>query len=101
MKKITTKKDAEKLMSNFSKFASYDAVGEKYYFSFKDKDRGGKWTLMFYEKENTWSIHGLGENYCDDGETILDAKLIITFLYKNRKYVNSAIKEQSKLAASV
>lgn len=100
MKKIATKRDAEKLMKNFSEFASYDAAGMKHYFSFRDKERDGKWTLMYYERENTWSIHGVGETYCDDGETILEEKQVVSFLYKNRKHVNNAIKE-NKLATSV
>lgn len=101
MKIITTKRGAGSMMENFSEVASYDAAGSKYYFSFRDKDREGKWTLMFYERENKWTVHGVGPTYCDDGETSLDDKQVVDFLYKNRKCVNVVIKEKSKIPASV
>lgn len=92
---IKRKLDAMQLLEEFTNLASYDAEKQKYYFVFQDKERGGQYTLM--KKQNRWSIHGKGENYCDDGETIMNTTDdLLDFLWKHRAKINQSLKELKK-----
>lgn len=89
---IKKKLDAMQLLEEFTNIASYDYETEKHYFVFKDKERGGQYTLM--KKEERWSIHGKGEHYCDDGETMMnDIDILLDFLWKHRSKINQSIKQ--------
>ncbi|MFX3623224.1 MAG: hypothetical protein ACE3JP_04045 [Ectobacillus sp.] len=79
---MRTKADITAILAKFSSIASYDSHLEKYYLVFPDKKRGGIYTLM--KKEEQWSIHGKGEDYCDEQETFLSEKEVVDFLWKNR-----------------
>ncbi len=79
-------------LEEFTDIASYDYENEKHYFVFKDKERGGQYTLM--KKDERWSIHGKGENYCDDGETMMDdIDGLLLFIWKHRSKINQVLKE--------
>lgn len=79
-------------LEKFTDIASYDYENEKHYFVFKDKERGGQYTLM--KKDERWSIHGKGENYCDDGETMMDdIDGLLVFIWKHRSKINHVLKE--------
>ena len=93
MKTIVFKKDIVRFLKNFKKVSSYDEQGQKEYFVFADGQRKGRWTLMFYRDQNKWTIHGIGENYCDEGETTMERTELIDFIYRNRKSVNNSIRD--------
>ena len=93
MKLIVFKKDITKFLADFNRISSFDEKGRKEYFVFADGKRNGKWTLMFYRDENKWTIHGMGENYCDEGETVITEAELINFIYRNRKSVNNSIRQ--------
>jgi hypothetical protein len=88
---IRTKKDIEKFLNNLQETFEFDQEGEKYFFYFEDKERGGKLTIMNYS-EDKWTYHGVGEDYCDNEETLAEKKEIIDILWKNRKAVNEKLK---------
>ncbi len=92
MKLIVYKKDVYKFLKNFKNLSSFDEDGQKQYIVFKDKERDGQWTLMHYPADNTWTIHGKGSGYCDEGETSLTRNEVETFIYKNRKSVNTVLR---------
>ncbi|WP_043931827.1 hypothetical protein [Bacillus sp. EB01] len=94
MKSIVYKRDIENFLNGFSGVADYDFVGKKYYLVFEDSIRKGSWTLMHYEAGGKWTIHGKGENYCDEGEKELVKEDLINFIYKNRKYINRVLKKK-------
>ncbi|NRD78934.1 hypothetical protein HPT25_16340 [Bacillus sp. BRMEA1] len=100
MKLIVSKKDMEYFLNHFYEIAEYDSQGNKYYFVFEDTIRQGKWTLMNYEAESKWTLHGKGLNYCDDGEKELVLEELKKFLYKNRKFINNELRKNSKLLVS-
>ncbi|MFB4165170.1 hypothetical protein ACE1TI_15440 [Alteribacillus sp. JSM 102045] len=88
MKRVIKRKtDVEEMMNSFISFADYDENGQKYYFVFQDKKRGGQWTLM--KTKNKWSIHGKGENYCDPQEIFLTTEKVIRFAWENRAAINN------------
>lgn len=92
--------DAMQLLEEFTNIASYDYENAKHYFVFKDKERGGQYTLM--KKDEKWSIHGKGENYCDDGETMMEhLDSLLDFIWKHRSKINQVLKEihDSKVTA--
>ena len=92
MKPIVYKKDVYKFLNNFKNFSSYDSTGQKEYLVIEDKVRHGHWTLMYYPLDNTWTIHGKGKDYCDEGETALTKNEVEMFIYKNRKAVNNILR---------
>lgn len=83
------KKDIENWLSDFKEYALFD--GHKHYLVFSDRERGGIWTLMMYN-EGQFTLHGRGEDYCDEEEVTLYRKELITFLWKNRKSVHEILK---------
>lgn len=88
---IKKKLDAIRLLEEFNDVASYDYENEKRYFVFKDKERGGQYTLM--NMNGRWSIHGKGEDYCDVGETMMDdLDGLLEFVWKHRSKINQALK---------
>ena len=97
MKSIVKKIDVENFLSHFKDVADYDYDGKKYYFVFEDVTRNGDWTLMFYDTEDQWTIHGKGLDYCDLSEKEFVKEELVNFLYKNRKYVNKEIKKKNKV----
>lgn len=84
-----SKKDIENWLTIFKDYASFD--GDKHYFVFDDKDRGGVLTLMLYE-DGRFTLHGRGEAYCDDAENEIDNDDLVSFLWKNRKSVHEILK---------
>lgn len=91
---IKKKTDAELILENFTSFAQWDENGKKYYFVFPDNKRNGQWTLMKY-LEDRYSVHGLGADYSDEGETFFDERdRIVSFLWENRSAFNSALKSR-------
>lgn len=87
-------------LEEFTNIASFDSENAKHYFVFDDKERGGQYTLM--KKENQWSFHGMGENYCDDGETMIDdIDDLLNFLWKHRSKINQVLKEVKKATMKV
>lgn len=79
---MKTKKDIIAILTRFTSIASYDVDLQKYYLVFEDRKRGGIYTLML--KEEQWSIHGHGDDYCDDEELFLTEKETVDFLWNNR-----------------
>ncbi|MDG5471821.1 hypothetical protein P6709_08675 [Jeotgalibacillus sp. ET6] len=92
MKVIRSKKDAEHFIDQARNLFTYDESGKKFYFVFEDHTRRGKWTVMYYPGDERWSTHSMGEDYCDEGEAELSRDDLSAFIFKNRKYVNRAIK---------
>ncbi|KIL44093.1 hypothetical protein [Jeotgalibacillus campisalis] len=92
MNMLRSKKDAENFVDQAKDLFKYDEAGKKFYFVFEDHSRDGNWTIMFYPKEERWTSHSFGENYCDEGETELTREEMNSFIFKNRKYVNRALK---------
>ncbi|OXM85248.1 hypothetical protein [Paenibacillus rigui] len=89
---IKKKTDIDAVLDNFSSFAQWDALGKKQYFVFPDRKRGGQWTLMHYSGD-TFSVHGLGEDYRDEEEQFFEERQsIISFLWDHRSAFNSAVK---------
>lgn len=94
MKLIVSKKDIEYFQNNFIDVATYDPKGNKHYFVFRDSVRNGNWTLMHYQAEDKWTIHGKGLDYCDESEKELTNEELIKFIYKNRKYINNELRSK-------
>jgi hypothetical protein len=89
---IKKKTDIAFILENFNALAQWDASGEKFYFVFADRKRGGQWTLMSYPEER-YSIHGLGQDYLDEAELFFDEQdQIHSFLWENRAAFNAALK---------
>ncbi|MFB5663952.1 hypothetical protein [Alteribacillus sp. HJP-4] len=91
MDKLKRKADIEVWLNEFVQTADYDETGNKYYFVFADKFRGGMWTLM--NTNGQWSLHGKGEAYCDNEEVFIQKDEAVTFLWKHRAAVNKARSE--------
>lgn len=92
---IKRKIDVLQLLEEFQAFANLDGVNQKLYFVFEDKERGGQYTLM--KKDDQWSIHGKGEDYCEIGETMMtDIDELVDFLWKHRAKLNQSLKEIQK-----
>ncbi|OMF33762.1 hypothetical protein BK133_13300 [Paenibacillus sp. FSL H8-0548] len=92
---IKKKTDITFILENFNDLAQWDAIGNKYYFVFSDRKRGGQWTLMSYG-EDRYSIHGLGEAYMDESEFFFEKESQIhSFLWENRSAFNAALKPSS------
>ncbi|MDF2964274.1 MAG: hypothetical protein K0S39_6009 [Paenibacillus sp.] len=90
---IKKKTDIEFILDRFPSIAEWDPSGEKLYFVFSDRKRGGQWTLMGYS-DNRYSIHGLGPDYLDEKETFFDERNgVISFLWDNRSAFNTAVKK--------
>lgn len=79
----------EWLSSGFIQSAGYDQEGNKYYFVFPDMDRGGIWTLMKYS--DRFTLHGRGEDYCDQGEIVIEKKELVQFIWANRKAIHTVL----------
>lgn len=88
--KIKNKKDAEQWVEAFESNSSVDLEKNKRYYIIEDKQRNGTWTIMKYPQQ-TWSVHGIGEDYCDAEEMMLNEDQIIHFVWKNRAAVNKTI----------
>ncbi len=88
---IRNSNDIQRFLNEFSRFAAYDQENEKHYLVFHDKERGGQYTLML--KNNEWSLHGLGEDYCDSEELELSIEECQKFVWQHRKAINKSIKE--------
>ncbi|MCA1029585.1 hypothetical protein LCL95_00905 [Bacillus timonensis] len=88
---IRSSVDIENFLKDFNRFASYDSTKEKHYFVFSDKRRGGQLTLML--KGVNWTVHGMGEGYCDIDETTLSAEECAKFVWFHRKAINQSLKE--------
>lgn len=93
VKLIVFKKDIANFLINFNLISNFDEQGKKEYFVFDDGKRRGKWTIMFYRDEDKWTIHGMGEHYCDEGERTMTKAELTDFIYRNRKSVNNSIRE--------
>ncbi|MDQ8737739.1 hypothetical protein [Paenibacillus sp. LHD-38] len=92
---IKKKTDITFILENFNTLAQWDEVGEKFYFVFDDRKRGGQWTLMSYG-EDRYSVHGLGQDYWDQSEYFFDEQNeILSFLWENRAAFNAALKPTS------
>lgn len=97
---IKRKLNALQLLEEFESIADFDYDNGKYYFVFEDKDRDGNYTLM--KKDDKWSIHGKGKNYCDIDETVMsDLDELVDFIWKHRSKINQSLKLLEKDAVSV
>lgn len=90
---IRRKADIETLLGKFDQSMPFDDRGKKHYFVFPDGKRGGDWTLMRYA-DGLFTVHGRGENYCDQGECIMSRTDLHSFLWNNRKAINESLKRQ-------
>lgn len=90
---IRSKEHVKKLMCEFKNFSQKDMERNKWYLVFENKERNGVWTLMKYP-DNSWTIHGKGEKYCDPDETNLTEEETIDFIWKNRKSINKTLKNK-------
>lgn len=91
MVKITSKQDVHQWIEQFSAFSSVDAIGKKRYFVFDDKVRGGRLTLMRYLDEQ-WTLHGVGDDYCEQAETPMTIEHVCDLVWKHRSAINRAMK---------
>ncbi|MCI3921449.1 hypothetical protein MO973_14545 [Paenibacillus sp. TRM 82003] len=89
---IRSKKDTEMFLEQFEAFAAWDETGGKRYFVLADRERGGAWTLMRYPG-GAWTIHGKGDDYCDEDELPLTSEEALDFVWKHRAAVNKAVPE--------
>lgn len=94
MAAIRSKKDAESFLVAFEQAASWDESGRKRYLVLEDRERGGIWTLMSYP-DGSWTLHGKGEHYCDEGETTLTVEEACAFVWKQRAAINRAVAESA------
>ena len=94
--RIKSKKDIENMLNNFSEWADYDTMGKKHYLVFRDNQRDGLWTLMQYT-DGLLTLHGRGDEYCDNGEKILNQKECLAFIWENRKSFNESLKKKATL----
>lgn len=90
---IRSKKDSELFLERFDGLARWDEAGGKRYFVLADRERGGVWTLMRYPEDGAWTIHGRGDDYCDEDEAPLTAEAALEFVWKHRAAINKAIPE--------
>ncbi|WP_409294306.1 hypothetical protein V1498_13910 [Peribacillus sp. SCS-26] len=97
MKSIVSKKDIDIFLNQFKEITDFDEEGRKHYLVFQDIQRNGDWTLMHYEAEGKWTLHGKGPGYCDPEETELSKEELTGFVYKNRKYINREIKAKKQV----
>jgi hypothetical protein len=89
---IKKKNDIVFILENFKELAQWDASGQKFYFVFADRKRGGQWTLM-NNSDDRFSVHGLGEDYLDEHEYFFEeSSQIHSFLWENRAAFNAALK---------
>lgn len=88
---IRTKNDVSNFIKDFQELMEFDEKGRKFYFVFDDHERNGIWTLMEYPDE-TFTLHGKGEDYLDEGETVISEEELRDFLWVRRKYVNNELK---------
>lgn len=95
---IKRKSDIINLLQNAKNIFSYDENGEKYYFVFRDDERGGQWTIMRY-LDGHYTIHGKGEHYCDKEERALNEKSVVDMMWRKRKYINESLKENEAVNA--
>lgn len=100
MKAIMTKKEIQTFMNQFISYAQYDTNGVKYYFIFEDRKRGGQFTLMNYAS-GAWSIHGRGDQYCDETETELSSAEVESLIWQNRAAINAKLKEAASVRVEV
>lgn len=91
MQSLKSKADVTQLMNQFASISEEDPTLNKRYFILDDRERGGVWTIMLYPDGN-WTIHGKGDDYCDEGETAMSPEQLATFLWKNRAAVNKQLK---------
>ena len=90
---VIRKKDhMKRFLESFVAIAEFDALKEKHYFVFDDKDRGGHMTLM--NTKGNWSIHGKGDTYCDPDESFLEEDHVLPIVWKHRAAINRALKEK-------
>ncbi|WP_261381231.1 hypothetical protein [Paenibacillus cremeus] len=90
---IKKKIDIDMILDNFSSIAQWDTLGQKHYFVFEDRKRGGQWTLMSYSNER-FSVHGIGENYFDESESFFeDRNDVLSFLWEHRSAFNYSSKQ--------
>ncbi|MGG3799007.1 hypothetical protein [Metabacillus fastidiosus] len=89
--RIRCKKDIAALLNQFEQVSQYDRYGRKYYIPFYDKERGGTCTIMKY-KNDSYTIHGQGVSYCDNGEKPLLQDELLSLIWKHRKAFSEAIK---------
>lgn len=87
---IRSKKDAGSFMDQFEEKALLDEAGGKLFFVFADRERGGIWTLMSY-RNGGWTVHGKGDAYCDEGETVMTKDEVQNFIWKHRAAINKAL----------
>jgi hypothetical protein len=95
--KLKNKKAVEAWLTMYETYFEYDAEKDKYYFVFEDVERGGQYTLMCYKSRcdeygEFFTIHGKGENYCDSDEKFLIFDEVVSFVWKNRKYIHKELK---------
>lgn len=88
--RLRKKADIKNWLNNFKSVSSFDSTGNKFYYVFEDKKRSGKWTLMMY-LNGEYSIHGIGDDYCDDDETFLSFEETVDFIWKNRGSLNNTL----------
>lgn len=95
---IKKKVDIDSILDNFESISQWDVAGNKHYLIFQDRNRGGQWTLMKYKIGGQFSVHGLGEDYSDEGELYFDSRdFVASFLWDNRSAYNAAVKKISTL----
>jgi hypothetical protein len=91
---IKKKIDVQTLLNNFSSIAQWDSQGNKHYLVFEDRTRGGQWTLMSYQNNNQFSVHGQGVSYNDEDELFFeDHEALVSFLWDNRAAYNAVVKK--------
>jgi hypothetical protein len=91
MASIKSKADVAQFVNAFTTFAPKDEAGNKNYFVFADKERGGELTVMQYPS-GAWTTHGKGADYNDAEETDITADALQELVWKNRSAINKALK---------
>jgi len=93
---IRTKKEVMNFISTFADVAKYDEQGKKHYLVFEDSERNGQWTLMRYA-DDTFTIHGRGDTYCDETERQLESAELQKFIWQWRKSINASLRKKLQL----
>lgn len=88
---IKSKKDITAFLEQFANIASYDEAGQKHYFVFDEKKRGGQCTLM-KTADGCWTTHEKGEDYCDPDEVEQSEEEVVKLIWNNRGAVNRVLR---------
>lgn len=88
--KIRSKKDAREVVERFEEFFKFDNPGQKYYVYFQEKGTANTLTIMKYPY-NIITLNRRGEDWAENGESLITKDECIELIWKNRAEINTII----------